>query len=443
MTMAIGELDNPDASGGRELPPAASSDAQAHPENTRASADRDQRSDTARHPRAETLTRQQYSDAMRAQGPPAPSRDSPGDDPLATARRDAPAPDRADRDHGRKPAEPRDRASYAADMRVSAADPLMDAGPSREGQDATRAYGSPLDGPSTDRGQSAEPRGRGEYADAIRALPAEASQQHQIFRLDASEPPDSSTDLAEATEGPSGDSADGVARGDGDRTGPDDQPAPQQGIDSSQQDRPLYREGPEDTSPQDALPPAGVSQAGRPADDLNGQGVETAADELPRDLGDSGNASSGSEKAYVDGREVEVTHQPADGIWVSGLPGEMPETPYGDPYGTAKVGEVVPGDAPPRSRADRLFSTFCERGDDLTDIAEKGLDEMQHILGPRPPTITESPVGVNLQAPETPHLEIDAGSMATALLALGVGAWGLHRMLERRHELHASPEKGT
>ena len=380
--MVIGELDNPDASDGRELPPAPSSDAQAHPENSRASADRGQRPDTARHPRAETLTRQEYSDAMRAQGPPAPSRDSARDDPLATAPRGAPAPDRAD-------------------------------------------------------------RGRGEYADAIHALPAEDSQQHQIFRLDASGRSDSSADLAEATEGPSGDSADEVAQGEGDRTGPDDQPAPPLKIDSSQQDRPLYREGPEDTSPQDVLPTAGLSQASTPTDELNGQGLDTVAGEQPRDLDDADNATGGDDKAYVDGREYDVTHKSADGIWVSGLPGEMPGTPYGDPYGTARVGEVLPGDAPPRSRADRLFSTFCERGDDLVDIAEKGLNEMQDILAPRPPTITEAPVHVSQAALEMPYNEIDAGSMATALLAFGVGVWGLHRMWERRHEMQAGPEKGT
>jgi hypothetical protein len=90
-----------------------------------------------------------------------------------------------------------------------------------------------------------------------------------------------------------------------------------------------------------------------------------------------------------------------------------------------------------------MFSTFCERGDDLVDIAEKGLNEMQDILGPRPPTITEAPVHASQAAPEMPYQEIDAGSMATALLAFGVGVWGLHRMWERRHEMQADPEKGT
>ena len=388
--MAIGELDNPESSGGRELPAVTSSDAPARPENTR-TADRNQRADTGRHAPAETLTRQEYSDAMRAKGPSTPSGERAGDDPLSTDHRGAPASDTVDRDHGREPAEPRDRASYAADMRVSAADPLMDAGPSREGQDTTRAYGSPFDGPSTDRGQLAEPRSRDEYADAIHALPAEASQQHQIFRLDASGRSASGADLAQTTDNPSGDAADRVALGDSERTGPEDQPATQLEIDSSQQDRPLYREGPESTSSQDVLPTAGLPQASTPTDELNGQGLDTVVGEQPRDLDDADNASGGDDKAYVDGREYDVTHKSADGIWVSGLPGEMPGTPYGDPYGTARVGEVTPGDAPPRSRADRLFSTFCERGDDLVDIAEKGLNEMQDILGPRPPTYYRGP----------------------------------------------------
>lgn len=214
-------------------------------------------------------------------------------------------------------------------------------------------------------------------------------------------------------------------------------------IDNSPQDRPLSREGPEGTSPQELIPPAGVSQTSAPAGELNGQGTDAAAGEQPQDLDDAGKPSVGQQKAYVEGREVDVTHQAADGVWVSGLPGEIPGTPYGDPYGTAKVGEVLTGAESPRSRPDQLFSMFCERGDDLVDIAEKGLNEMQHILGPRPPTFTEAPVQVSYAQPDTPYHEIDAGSMATSLLAFGVAAWGLHRMWERRHETPASSERGS
>ena len=412
--MASGELDNPDASGGRELSPAASTDARAHPENTRAAAGRGQRADTARRAPAETLTRQEYSDAMRAQGPSAPSRDSTGDDALATTRCDAPASDRAGRDHDRDAAEPRDRASYATDMRASAADPLSDNGPSREGHDGGRAQGSPPDVPPPDRGQPAEPRGRDEYAEAVRAHPAADSGQSQAFLADS-----------------------------GNHTGPDDHLAPELETGHSLQDRPLYQQGPEDTSPQDAIPAADVPQTSTSAGELNGQGAPADTGEQPQDLDSADEVSSGHQKAYLEDHEVDVTHQPADGIWVSGLPGEIPGTPYGDPYGTAKIGEVMTGDEPSRSRADQVFSLFCERGDDLVDIAEKGLNEMQHILGPRPPTFTEAPVQLNHAAPETPHHEIDAGSMATALMALGVACWGLYRTWERRHETPASPEKGT
>jgi hypothetical protein len=440
--MATGELDTPGGSEDRELPPAAQSDAQAHSENTRAAADRSQGADTARRAPAETLTRQEYSDGMRAKGPPTPSGESAHDDPLATVRGSAPAADRADRDHDRDPAEPRDRASYATDMRASAADPLTDNGPSGEVHHTARAQGSPADGPGADRGQLAEPRSRDEYAEATRAQPAEDSGQPEASVPDDSGPSASSSDLAETTEHRSGDSAPEVPPGANDRTDPDDQPAQEQ-IDSSPQDRPLSREGPEGTSPQDVIPPAGVSRTSTPAGELNGQGTDAAAGEQPQDLDDAGKLSSGPQKAYVDGREVDVTHQPADGVWVSGLPGEMPGTPYGDPYGTAKVGEVLTGAESPRSRPDQLFSMFCERGDDLVDIAEKGLNEMQHILGPRPPTLTEAPVQVRYAQPDTPYHEIDAGSMATSLLAFGVAAWGLHRMWERWHEMSASSERGS
>ena len=43
---------------------------------------------------------------------------------------------------------------------------------------------------------------------------------------------------------------------------------------------------------------------------------------------------------YVDGRDVEATHNPADGIWFEAM-GEIPDAPPADPYGTGRAGEVV------------------------------------------------------------------------------------------------------
>lgn len=72
--------------------------------------------DTGSQPRAETLTREQYADAMRADGGPMP-RDNSHDNPEAPEEGPRDQPERqADRDR----AEPRDRVTYAA------ADPAQD-----------------------------------------------------------------------------------------------------------------------------------------------------------------------------------------------------------------------------------------------------------------------------------------------------------------------------
>lgn len=51
----------------------------------------------------------------------------------------------------------------------------------------------------------------------------------------------------------------------------------------------------------------------------------------------------GPEELYVDGREYQVSGNPRDGIWISGLPGEAPGTPEGDPYGVIEAGDVLAG----------------------------------------------------------------------------------------------------
>ena len=77
-------------------------------------------------------------------------------------------------------------------------------------------------------------------------------------------------------------------------------------------------------------------------------GQQTASDEPGADVGlgaATEDAETSPETVYMRGKEVEVSGIAADGVWVDGLPGEMPGTPYGDPYGAAKAGDVLADDA--------------------------------------------------------------------------------------------------
>ena len=162
--------------------------------------------------------------------------------------------------------------------------------------------------------------------------------------------------------------------------------------------------------------------------------VRASMDAPDRDSDPAG----GRQTVYVEGQEVQVTHRPQDGIWVSGLPCEMP----GAPYGTAKIGEILAGSEESKeSRSERLISKFCDRADDALDITEKRLNEVQKLFGPRPPTSTDAQVRAAHVAADPPYHGIEVGSMATALMALGVAGWGFHQWWKHRQEATRGPEE--
>jgi hypothetical protein len=145
------------------------------------------------------------------------------------------------------------------------------------------------------------------------------------------------------------------------------------------------------------------------------------------DNGDSGHDLStkqGSEKGrkvYVDGHEIEVTGDAADGIWIKGLPGEVPD----------KIGDVLAGPEKTKgSRGDNLFHKAVEGAEDLYDGLEKntslGYDMFQH------PGPTHAEVGVPGGHPTRDaqqHYAADMGGMATGILTVGIlGVAAGHRL---------------
>jgi hypothetical protein len=129
------------------------------------------------------------------------------------------------------------------------------------------------------------------------------------------------------------------------------------------------------------------------------------------------------ETITYEGKEVEITHNAADGLWVEGLPGGPP----------ARIGDLVSSaDDPARGRGEKLRNEFNKEAEDITEQGGKWADFVQEILdNPRPThsmTQSRSPE-VAMAAPE--H-GINAGQGAEALLTLAiVGAAAVHKLHER------------
>jgi hypothetical protein len=152
--------------------------------------------------------------------------------------------------------------------------------------------------------------------------------------------------------------------------------------------------------------------------------------------------------AYVDGREVEVTHDPADGIWFEGM-GEIPDAPPGDPYGTGRAGEVVASpDDIEMSRLERLNRTVCTRFDDIADQIDHTAEIVKdlHLRDPPPaPAFT----GTAQRSPEISPIAADHGAdfghgleaaLVVGAVVVKAGSWAgekwQHRAKDTANDSH-------
>ncbi len=149
---------------------------------------------------------------------------------------------------------------------------------------------------------------------------------------------------------------------------------------------------------------------------------------------------------YVDGREVEATHNPADGIWFQGM-GEIPDAPLGDPYGTGRAGEVVANpDDVKLSRLERFSDVVCERLDDIVDQIDHNAEIVQdlHLKDPpQPPSPTFK--GTADRSPQISPVTVDHGldfghglDAALVIGAVGVkmGNWVHEKWQQRMRDRH-------
>jgi hypothetical protein len=444
----------------------------------------------------ETLSRDDYGDKLRGEGEPVPAADTSRAGDVQAADTESPA-GRAGEDGGAgdraepyERAEPHGREPYADDMRAGQADPAPDSlvtgyehgpEPFREAMTA---------GASGTEAQPPEPRSRDEYGDTIRAGTFDdAGQPGTIPVADPGGPADEWAGATVAgpeagplpAEPPPGAAADGGNAAypepgpDAVSGQPDRAPAPT-GETAAAAERPApgAASQPHADNPADQIEtgepgadPASPEQithyhsefksqpvdlytdgsrwvsgdrvAGQESAGPSPEGISAplpAADRFPGPQIPAGgeDAETAPGNAYVQGKEVEVTRHADDGIWVGGLPGEMPGTPYGDPYGSAKVGDVLAStDRSEKSVADRLGEAFLDRAGEILDTTEKYTNAAQRILQPGP-THAEVPLPAAQAGTDTPYHEIDAGSLATAVMALGLTAWGIHHIWQQRHD---------
>lgn len=333
------------------------------------------------------------------------------DDPLASAKSDDSdkSADRAARtpadtndDRGHQRAETRTREEYAADRRASESPAARD-NSQDNGEAAEQGHqGQPERRADHDR---AEVRDRGTYADDTRAdhsavehrdradatadrpagpalEPSPASNGHRAEQA----PEDHAASWRQTAEAP------GLA--DADRTATSD------GADENE----LVSSGerPEADQPDDRG--AGADQAAISARDQRETGL------LP-------------ETITFDNKDIEVTHNAADGIWIEGLPGEPP----------ARIGDLVPSaEDPAQGRGEKLRKEFNKEAEDISDTAGKWADHVQEILdNPRPThSMTHN------RSPETAITGsdhgINAGQGAEAVVMLAVvGTAVVHKLRER------------
>jgi hypothetical protein len=118
---------------------------------------------------------------------------------------------------------------------------------------------------------------------------------------------------------------------------------------------------------------------------------------------------------WADGHEIEVTRDPKDGVWIPGLPGEVPD----------EAGDVLAGSESPeekRSRSRDFAGELVRNTENLFDEVNEVSDVSYKVLHP-PEGKAEVPVPAHGPVPEsTPH-ETSVGGMMTGMLAAGIGLW--------------------
>jgi hypothetical protein len=380
--MGANELGN-EAGDGEEEARRTGGDTPARPEQPSRPETGDTGSDTATRTPAETRTREEYAEDMHG-GDPMPSGGT-GDDRAETEERGSAASEPRDGTSADEDwAEPRDRETYADDMRADSPDADRERVPT--GDEDAGAPDDTAEGSYAEAGMElAEPRSRDEYAEAVR---------------------DGSLDGLEHTDGSAVDEA---SRETG--TGWPADPG-----------------GDQDTTPEGPDPDTAVSEQ-ETSGEQSGEADSPSSDPSATITHYHSDFKDQPVDLYTDGTRW-ATGERVDG---ENVVGEKPDRSPGDTSDLPPSGEELAetaGDGE-SSRLERLRRELYRHSDDAQDALEKNAN-LVHDVFSRPPTssLEVSPVH-RPYISEMPHYGADAGSVATAAFVLGVVIdRGVHQLMQ-------------
>jgi hypothetical protein len=129
--------------------------------------------------------------------------------------------------------------------------------------------------------------------------------------------------------------------------------------------------------------------------------------------------------AWVDGHAIEGTGDPKDGVWIPGMPGEVPDE-AGDVLASPESSDEK------RSRSRDLLVETTRESENLLDAIKENSDLTYEALHHPPEGKAEVPVPAHGPVLEsTPH-ETELGGMVSGALAFGIGLWILGEKLREQ-----------
>jgi hypothetical protein len=128
---------------------------------------------------------------------------------------------------------------------------------------------------------------------------------------------------------------------------------------------------------------------------------------------------------WADGHEIEVTRDPKDGVWIPGMPGQVPD----------EAGDVLAGSdaSEERSRSRDLLSELFRNAENAFDETDEVSNQVHELLHHSPEGKAEVPVPAHGAAVESTSHETPVGGMMTGMLAATIGLWIVREKLREWH----------
>ena len=128
---------------------------------------------------------------------------------------------------------------------------------------------------------------------------------------------------------------------------------------------------------------------------------------------------------WADGREITVTRDPKDGVWIPGLPGEVPDE-AGDVLADPDASQEQ------RSRSRDILAETNRESENLLDAIKENSNLTYEAMQHPPEGKAEVPVPAHGPVLETTPHETEIGGMVSGAFALGIGLWMLGEKLREQ-----------